>query len=94
MRGSAWPASVLHVFERYALFEQIRDDGNAERVRRKARGQGGVREAALHHPADVVHAVADWDFAGLAAFLREAEHPLVAYVVEIAAAELRGGARA
>lgn len=46
---------VLHVFERHALFEQVGDDGDAEQVRRETRGQGSVRQAALHHAADVVH---------------------------------------
>lgn len=55
MRGSEWRGQVLHLFEGHALLEQVGDDGDAERVRLKPRGQGSVLQAALHHAADVVH---------------------------------------
>ncbi len=45
---------ALHVFERDALFEQIRDGGDAEGMRREASGQTGRSEPPLHHAADVV----------------------------------------
>jgi hypothetical protein len=46
---------ALHVLQRHTLFKQIRNRRDPEGVRGEARGQASVFEAALHHPADVIH---------------------------------------
>lgn len=51
------PGQALHVFERDALLQQVRDGGDAEGMRRVEQGQAGVFQAALHHPANVIYVV-------------------------------------
>lgn len=44
---------VLHVFQRHALGQQVRDRRHAERVGRQVRRQAGGAKPALHHSAHV-----------------------------------------
>ena len=44
---------VLDVFEGDTLGEQVSDCGDPERVRRQVAGLPGVRQAALHHSANI-----------------------------------------
>ena len=48
------PGEALHVFERDALRQQVRDRGDSEGMRGLEQGEADILEPALHHAADII----------------------------------------
>ena len=48
------PGQALHIFERHALLQEVRDGGDAERMRRECFRKPGIFQPPLHHAADII----------------------------------------